>query len=91
MIVFMTQFTRETTSAGRYLGLEMLEGMAPPRPSERSLLLDHQHWEFVVQDNQMYPELWRAAVNSCMRGGTLVDGPGGWAGSKKVRTEPPGL
>ena len=33
MIVFMTQFSRETTSTGRYLGLEMLEGIAPPRPA----------------------------------------------------------
>ena len=24
--------SRETTSTGRYLGLEMLEGIAPPRP-----------------------------------------------------------
>ena len=27
---------------------------------------------------------WRSAINSCMRGGTLVDGPGGCAGSKKL-------
>ena len=33
MIAFMTQFTRGTTSTGRYLGLEMLEGIAPLAPS----------------------------------------------------------
>ena len=29
----MTQFSRETTSTGRYLGLEILEGIAPLAPS----------------------------------------------------------
>ena len=29
-----TRLERETTSTGRYLGLEMLEGIAPLAPSE---------------------------------------------------------